>query len=85
MRRRNVERKSRARSAQRRCVKVKLDENTGRRVFDLLVEAGHDVATVVGQNSHRGRSRLRPNTLVFAGTQRRDRDIGAWDAFAAGS
>lgn len=31
-------------------MKLKLDENLGQRTFELLVAAGHDVATVVGQH-----------------------------------
>jgi hypothetical protein len=30
-------------------MKVKLDENFGRRCIDILDDAGHDVATIAGQ------------------------------------
>ena len=30
-------------------MKLKLDENFGRRCIDILTDAGHDVATVAGQ------------------------------------
>ena len=31
-------------------MKVKLDENFGRRYLDILVDAGHDVETIAGQH-----------------------------------
>lgn len=31
------------------CLKLKLDENFGHRCIDVLSDAGHDVATIAGQ------------------------------------